>query len=83
MDKFKVKHVIITLDENAQPRLMSLHIPLDGKIRVHTITPNMSLFAEILNKVTNHEPIEVTGLLVELECPTYYALFPDDKYAYR
>jgi hypothetical protein len=41
------------------------------------------LFAEILNKIENNLPIEVTGLLVELECPTYYALFPDDKYIYR
>jgi hypothetical protein len=83
MNQFKVQHIIISLDDNAQPRLMSLHIPLDGKIRVHTITPNMSLFAEILNKVNNQVPIIVTGLLVELECPKYYALFPDDKYTYK
>ena len=79
MDKFKVQHIIISLDDNAKPRLMSLHIPLDGKTRVHTITPNMSLFAEILNKVSNNEPVEVTGLLVEVECPKYYALFPDNN----
>jgi hypothetical protein len=78
MDKFKVQHVIITNDENAQPRLMSLHVPIDGKMRVHTITPNMSLFAEVMNKVMNHEPIELEGAYVQLECPTYYALFPSE-----
>jgi hypothetical protein len=83
MDKFIVKHVIISNDDNGNPRLMSLHIPLNGKMRVHTITPNMSLFAEILNKIKTGYPIEVTGLLVELECPTYYALFPDDNYRYE
>ena len=74
MSKFLVQHVIISYNTDGTPKLMSLHIPIDGKIRVHIVRPNTLMFSSILNKLTLGQPIEILAEFVTLECPTYYAL---------
>jgi hypothetical protein len=75
MSQFKVQHVIISLDDKAKPRLMSLHIPIDGKMRVHTLQPSSEMYNEIIKKLYNSsESITVEAEYIQLECPTYYAI---------
>jgi hypothetical protein len=79
MDKFKVQHVIISYKPDGTVRLMSLHLPIDGKIRIHTIFPNNEMFNDVLYKIQHNEPIILEAELVQLECPTYYALISAEK----
>ena len=79
MTKFIVEHVIISHKADGTPRLMSLHIPIDGRIRVHTVFPNTPMFDSILNKLTQGQPIELIADFVTLECPIYYALLCDES----
>lgn len=74
MEKFKVQHVIISLKEDGTPKHMSLHMPIDGKIRVHTLFPRTPMFEDIVEHLRTNSPIAVEGQLVQLEVPTYYAL---------
>ena len=74
MTKFIVQHVIISHKEDGTPRLMSLHIPIDGRIRVHTVFPKTPMFDSILNKLTQGQPIEIVAEFVTLEYCTNYAL---------
>lgn len=80
MDRFKVQHVIISLKEDGTPRLMSLHMPIDGKIRIHTLFPESEMFATILSKLLRNEPIILEAQLVQLETPICYALMTEDTF---
>ena len=79
MDKFIVEHVIISHHKDGTPRLMSLHIPIDGKMRVHTIAPLSPMFNSILNKLGLGQRIILEAHYVQIECPIHYALLPDDE----
>jgi hypothetical protein len=74
MDRFKVQHVIISLKEDGTPKLMSLHMPIDGKIRIHTIFPQHEMYNIILGKLIRGAPIMLEAQLVQLETPICYAL---------
>jgi len=74
-----VQHVIVSHKEDGTPRHMSLHIPIDGKIRVQIIFPDSLLYKSILNKLTNGETIYLKAEFVTLECPTHYALITTDE----
>jgi hypothetical protein len=78
MNKFIVQHVIISHKEDGTPRLMSLHIPIDGVIRVHTIMPFTPMFNSILNKLGLGKPIILEAHFVQVECPIHYALITDE-----
>jgi hypothetical protein len=73
-----VQHVIVSHKEDGTPRHMSLHIPIDGKIRVHTVFPNTLLYKCILSKLTKGETIYIKAEFVTLECPIYYALITEE-----
>lgn len=78
MNKFLVQHVIVShKEEDGTPRHMSLHIPIDGKIRVHTLMPSSPMYIQILAKLTRGEAIYIEADYVTLECPIYYALITD------
>jgi hypothetical protein len=77
MSKFIVEHVTVSHNSDGTPRLMSLHIPIDGKIRVHIVRPNTAMFNSIINKLGLSQPIEIVAEFVTLECPQYYALIEE------
>ena len=77
MSKFIVEHVTVSHAPDGTPRLMSLHIPIDGKIRVHTVRPQTPMFDSIINKLGLGQPIEIVAEFVTLECSSYYALIDD------
>jgi hypothetical protein len=74
MDRFKVQHVIISLKEDGTPKLMSLHMPIDGKIRIHTLFPQHDMYKVILGNLLQGKPIILEAQLVQLETPICYAL---------
>jgi hypothetical protein len=77
MDKFKVQHVIISLKEDGTPKLMSLHMPIDGKIRIHTLFPQHEMFHHIIQRIDNNEPVVLEAQFVQIETPMCYALIED------
>ena len=83
MSKFIVEHVTVSHKPDGTPRLMSLHIPIDGKIRVHIVRPNTAMFNSIINKLGLGQPIEIVAEFVTLECPQYYALIQDEESAVK
>lgn len=78
MDKFKVAHVIISLKEDGTPKLMSLHMPIDGRIRIHTLFPQHEMFDHVLAKIRQGQPVVLEAQLVQLETPICYSLMTDD-----
>ena len=77
MSKFIVEHVTISHKTDGSPKLMSLHIPIDGKTRIHIVRTDTPMFNSIINKLGLGQPIVIEAEFVTLNCPTHYALIEE------
>lgn len=67
------------MKDDGTPKLMSLHMPIDGKIRIHTLFPQHDMFHAILQRIHKNEPVVLEAQFVQLETPSCYALIQEDE----